>query len=156
MSPMIGTLLGAWNLESTYGVQALRLRRRHPLLREPGAGFVEFPAPETELRYHDILTVKGTPQAVDRLQRDCKLGVLPQPFSPEELKSEFINQEIGMAQMLITPNSYFVGRRVAMGAYLEKYGIQLLGASRNNKPLSGPEVDIQAGDAFVIRGAWRS
>ncbi|MDG1570872.1 SLC13 family permease [Robiginitalea sp. M366] len=156
MSPMISTRLGAWSLEVQYGVQVLRLRRRHPRLLESGAGFVEFPDPDTELRYHDVLTVKGDPASVDRLMQETKLGLLPQPFNTEELRSEFITQEVGMAQMLITPNSSFVGQRVAMGAYLKKYGIQLLGASRNNKPLPGAEVDIRAGDAFVIRGSWEN
>lgn len=156
MSPLQNSKIGDWPLESEYGVSIVRLRRRHPRLSEKRSAFVELPGPETEMRYHDIITVKGKPEGVDQMILDYKLGLLPQPFSPEELKEEFISQEVGMAQMLITPKSYFVGRKVAMGAYLEKYGLQVLGASRNNKPLGETEVEIRAGDAFVIRGSWEN
>jgi di/tricarboxylate transporter len=156
MSPLLGSQIGDWDLEKKYGIAILRLRRRHPRLTEQRAGFVEFPGPETEMRYHDIITVKGSPGGVDQMILDYKLGLLPKPFSPEELKNEFITQEVGMAQVLITPKSYFVGRRAPMGNYLEKYEIQLLGASRNNKPLTDRQVEIQAGDAFVIRGSWEN
>lgn len=156
MSPLLNTPIGEWSFESGYGISILRLRRRHPRFNEQRAAYVELPGLETEIRYHDIITVKGSPESVDRLILDFKLGLLPQPYSPEELKKEFISQEVGMAQMLITPQSYFVGRKVSMGAYLEKYNIQLLGGSRNNKPLAGQEVEIKAGDAFIIRGSWEN
>lgn len=158
MSPLQDTPLGQWDIENAYGVSILRLRRRHQRLRDrpgvPASIGIEIPGPDTVMRYHDILTVKGSPGAVDRLILDFKLGVLPEPFRKDQLKDELISQEVGLAQMLITPNSLLVGQTIAMGGLLEKYDIQLLGASRNNKPLPDREVTVRAGDAFVIRGSW--
>ncbi len=160
MSPLQNTQIGDWGFAEKYGVMVLRLRRRHPRVAEKAleasALAIELPGPETDMRYHDILTVKGEARSVDRMILDFKLGVLPTPYSPEEFKEEFITQEVGMAQMLITPNSYLVGRRLAMGSLLEKYGLQLLGASRNNAPLTGTEIEVRAGDAFVVRGSWEN
>ncbi|WP_445382861.1 SLC13 family permease [Robiginitalea sp. IMCC43444] len=156
MSPMLNTNLGQWKLEANYGISVLRLRRRHPKLIEQPSTYVEFPKNDTELRYHDIITVKGTADAVDRLILECKLGLIPQEFNQEELKKEFINQEVGMAQILISPKSDFVGRTLSMGSYLGNYGIQLLGASRNNKPLTDHQINVKAGDAFIIRGSWEN
>ena len=156
MSPMLNTTLGQWKLQENYGISVLRLRRRHPKLREQASTYVEFPKNDTELRYHDIITVKGSAESVDRLILECKLGLIPQEFDQEELKKEFINQEVGMAQILISPKSDFVGRTLSMGTYLGNYGIQLLGASRNNKPLTDHQINVKAGDAFIIRGSWEN
>lgn len=154
MSQLIDTKIGDWDFEKSHKVSIVRLRRRHPKLLKGTPPYVEFPKPRTELRYHDIITVKGETEDVDKLILEFKLGLIP--LIPEEnsLKNELINQEVGMAEMIITPKSFFVGRTIPMGKYLEKSGIQLLGASRNNRPLKDKEITIKAGDAFIIRGTW--
>lgn len=156
MSPLIGTQMGHWNFEKDFKVSIMRLRRRHPSpLQQKTPLFVELPGADTEMRYHDIITVKGEAAAVNRLMQTYSLGILPAPSEKDGLKEEFINQEVGMAEMLITPKSIFVGKQINLGQYLKKSGVQLLAASRNNRPLKG-EITINAGDAFVIRGPWHN
>ena len=156
MSQLINTKIGDWEFEKKYNVSIMRLRRRHPSVLKRTAPFVELPEPETEMRYHDTITVKGKPEDVNRLILAFSLGLIPQMFNPSELKKELINQEVGMVEMIITPTSFFVGRTLPMGKYLGKSGIQLLGASRNGKPISDKNITIKAGDAFVIRGSWKN
>lgn len=156
MSPLIGTKIGDWNFEDEYEITVMRLKRRHPSpLQQKIPLFVELPEPETEMRYHDIITVKGSPDAIDKLMRNLSLGVIPTPPEKDVLKNELINQEVGMAEMFISPKSIFVGRVINLGHYLKQTGVQLLAASRNNKPLTG-KIKIEAGDAFVIRGTWEN
>jgi di/tricarboxylate transporter len=154
MSPLINTKIGDWKFEQEHQVAVMRLKRRHPSpLKQTVPQFVELPGPETELRYHDIITVKGDSEAVDRLVLKYSLGIIPTPAEKDVLKAELINHEVGMAEMLITPKSVFVGRVINLGHYLEKSGVQLLAASRDNQPLTG-KIRIEAGDAFIIRGPW--
>ncbi|MBC32261.1 MAG: SLC13 family permease [Muricauda sp.] len=156
MSPLINTKIGDWNFEEEHQVAIMRLKRRHPSpLQQRVPLFVELPGPETEMRYHDIITVKGEPEAVDRFALKFSLGVIPTPAEKDTLKNELINQEVGMAEMLITPKSVFVGRVINLGQYLRKSGVQLLAASRRNRPLKG-KIKIEAGDAFIIRGPWEN
>ncbi|UJH68459.1 SLC13 family permease [Allomuricauda sp. SCSIO 65647] len=156
MSPLINTKIGDWNFEQEHHVAVMRLKRRHPSpLQQRVPLFVELPEPDTEMRYHDIITVKGDPEAVDRLTLKYSLGIIPTPAEKDTLKNELINQEVGMAEMLITPKSVFVGRVINLGQYLRKSGVQLLAASRKNRPLKG-KIKIEAGDAFVIRGPWEN
>ncbi|WP_350284876.1 SLC13 family permease [uncultured Croceitalea sp.] len=156
MSPLINTKIGDWNFEQEHQVAVMRLKRRHPSpLQQKVPLFVELPDDATEMRYHDIITVKGAPKAVDKLVVRFSLGVIPTPAEKDTLKNELISQEVGMAEMLITPKSVFVGRTVNLGKYLKSSGVQLLAASRNNRPLSG-KLKIAAGDAFVIRGPWEN
>ena len=156
MSPLINTKMGQWNFEEEHQVSIMRLKRRHPSpLQQKTPLFVELPEPETEMRYHDIITVKGSPEAVDKLVLTFSLGVIPTPAEKDTLKNELISQEVGMAEMFIAPNSVFVGRIINLGNYLKQTGVQLLAASRNNRPLTG-KIKIEAGDAFVIRGTWEN
>ncbi len=154
MSSLINTTIGKWQFEDQYNVSIIRLRRRHPNVLNRTKPFVEFPTQDTELRYHDIITVKGNAEDVDKMILAFSLGIIPMKPSDQGLKNEFINQEVGMAEMIITPKSFFLGTTQPIGAYLEQLGIQLLATSRNNKPLSDKNVAIKAGDAFIIRGPW--
>ncbi|MFP2994378.1 SLC13 family permease [Spongiivirga sp. MCCC 1A20706] len=157
MSPLQNTILSEWDFEKNYHVSVMRLKRRHPNMVKGIFPFVEFPKPSTEMRYHDIITVKGDARDVDHVIRKFKLGVIPlKPDDQAALKDEFINQEVGMAQMIITPKSRLVGSSIPLGSYLKQFNIQLLGASRANKPINGTHIKIEAGDAFVIRGSWKN
>ncbi|WKX78156.1 SLC13 family permease [Zobellia laminariae] len=156
MSELIGTEIGSWDFEKNYNVSVMRLRRRHPSVLKGTPPYVEFPEPDTQMRYHDIITVKGTAKDVDRIILAFKLGLIPKEFKSSEVKRELINQEVGMVEMIVTPTSFFVGKTLPMGKYLNKWSIQLLGASRDGKPIGDKNVTIKAGDAFVIRGSWEN
>jgi di/tricarboxylate transporter len=153
MSPMINTNIGDWKFEEN-NLSVIRLRRRFPSTLKRIKPFVEFPTEDTELRYHDIITVKGEAKDINKFVIQYSLGIIPFKSENGELKDEFINQEVGMAEMIITPKSMFLGHKIPMGQYLEQAGIQLLAASRNNKPLTDKNVAVEAGDAFIIRGTW--
>jgi di/tricarboxylate transporter len=153
MSPMINTKIGDWKFEEN-NLSVIRLRRRFPSTIKRIKPFVEFPTDNTELRYHDIITVKGTAKDINKFVINYHLGIIPFKSDNGELKEEFINQEVGMAEMMITPKSMFLGNKIPMGQYLDQAGIQLLAASRNNKPLKDKNVAVEAGDAFIIRGTW--
>lgn len=155
MSPLINSKVGDWDFEETHNVSLMRLKRRHPHPLQGIHQFVELPDPQTEMRYHDIITVKGEAGDVDKLVLKFSLGVIPWKPEKDLLKKELINQEVGMAEMIITPKSVFVGKTLPLGHYLSQAGVQLLAASRNSRPLSG-KIKIEAGDAFVIRGPWEN
>ena len=156
MSPLINTKISDWHFEEKHKVNIMRLRRRHPSPIKGIPAFVEFPNPETEMRYHDIITVKGASRDVDDMMIQYKLGVIPFEYTSANLKEELINQEVGLSQMIITPNSAFVGKTIPLGMFLEQAGIQLVGISRNNSPLKDTHITVRPGDAFIIRGSWEA
>lgn len=154
MSPLINTKLGDWDFENNDAIAVMRLKRRHPSpLQQTTPLFVELPDATTEMRYHDIITVKGNATEVDKFILKYSLGLVPHPSEMDDLKNEFINQEVGLAEMFITPQSIFVGKEINLGHYLKQTNVQLLAVSRRNKPMQG-KIKIEAGDAFVIRGTW--
>lgn len=156
MSPLLNTHLKDWDLEDKYNVSVVRLRRRHPKPLRGIQPYVEFPIQETKLMYHDIITVKGSAEDVDRLMLEFSLNIVPTPPDKEGLKKELISHEAGMAELVVVPNSRFIGERLQIGTYLQKTDIQLFGVNRGSKAVEGRDVTIQAGDTLLVRGSWEN
>ena len=154
VSPLLNTKIGIWNFEKDYGISIIRLKRRHPKPLKGVPQFVEFPDNNTFFMYHDIITVKGSTEDINKIMIKFRLGLLPLEPVTDELKNNLINQEVGMTEVIVNPNSVLVGRKYKLGEYFKRFGIQLLAASRNNQPLTEKEITIKVGDAFLIRGSW--
>jgi len=154
LSPLINTTFSKWDFERKYKVTVIRLKRRHPNRLKGTRPFIEFPTPSDDMRYHDIITVKGETEAINRLMITFRLGLLPLEPIKDELRHNLINQEVGMTEVLVTPKSFLVGRKIRMGNYFKRFGVQLLAASRNTKPYIEKEIVVKAGDGFIIRGSW--
>ena len=154
VSPLLDTRLGEWDFEKNHNVSILRIKRRHPNRLKGNDQFIEFPENDTVFKYHDIITVKGDTQAINALMIKFRLGLLPLEPVADELRNNLINQEVGMAEILVTPKSVLVGRKIRIGRFFKRFGVQLMATSRNNKPFTEREVRVKAGDAFLIRGIW--
>ncbi len=156
ISPLINTQIKDWDLENKFKVSIIRLKRRHPKPLKGIREFTEIPDADTELKYHDIITVKGDTYDINRLMINFRLGLLPKETAKEELRNNLINQEVGMSQIIITPNSRLVGRRIKLKEYFARYRTQLMAASRHSKPYLEDEIRVEPGDSFIIRGKWES
>lgn len=154
VSPFLNTKIGDWDFENEHDVSILRIKRRHPNVLKGNDPFIEFPANSTEFLYHDIITVKGDTEAINALMIKFRLGLLPLEPIEDELRNNLINQEVGMAEVLVTPKSVLVGRKIRLGIFFKRFGVQLMAASRNNKPFTEREIIVKAGDAFLVRGIW--
>lgn len=154
VSPLINTNIGEWNFEAEHQISIIRLQRRHPSILKGTEPFIEFPTTSTEMRYHDILTVKGSTEAINAIMIKFRLGLLPLEPIADELRNNLINQEVGMAEVLVTPKSTLVGRKIRIGNFFKRFGVQLMAASRNNVPFKERFITVKAGDAFLVRGSW--
>ena len=155
-SRLIDTLIKDWNFEEEYGVSITRLRRKPSDLPPYSSTFIEFPSPNTQFQYYDIIIVQGESEAIHQFMLTFNLALLPLDSVQGALEDQIISQEIGMAEVIVVPKSSFVGRTFKIGEYFQRFGIQLLAASRNNKPLADKQPVVRAGDAFLIRGSWEN
>ncbi|MEO9570909.1 MAG: SLC13 family permease [Polaribacter sp.] len=156
ISPLINTKLNDWDLENEYKINVIRLKRRHPNRLKGTQPFIEFPENDTELRYHDIITVKGTTEDINKLMIKFRLGLLVKESAKSELRNNLINQEVGMSEVIVTPKSRLVGREIKLHEYFKRYEIQLLATSRHKKPYVEDKMRVHAGDSFIIRGPWEN
>ena len=152
VSPLINTKISNWDLENKYKINIIRLKRRHPNRLKGTQPFIEMPKENTELRYHDIITVKGTTEDINKLMINFRLGLLAKESAESELRNNLISQEVGMSEVLVTPNSRLVGREIKLHEYFKRYDIQLLATSRHRKPYLEDLITVKSGDSFIIRG----
>ncbi|MBU3012436.1 SLC13 family permease [Polaribacter vadi] len=156
ISTLIDTKLSDWDLENKYHINVIRLKRRHPNRLKGTQPYIEFPENETELRYHDIITVKGNTEDINKLMIEFNLGLLTKESAKSELRNNLISQEVGMAEVLVSPKSFLVGRKMKLKEYFKRYDIQLLATSRNREPYLEEEMRVNSGDSFIIRGPWEN
>lgn len=112
------------------------------------------PGPDTVIHKQDVLLVKGSGEAVYRLMADFSLGVLPIEDDDEGLSEALLSAEVGIAEVLLTPRSIYIGRTVAQSHFAEKFGVQVLSIRRGDQTLLQPSEKMAFGDALLVRGKW--
>lgn len=168
-SPLVGSSLRESDLGRRFGVAVLQIEPRHdePQLlgqtlpapvRERMAAMTSdpptLPDPGKTINYNDVLIVSGTPAQARDLEVNMQLGVLPIDDAGHELV-EMLSQEIGIAEVLLTPRSSYVGKVVAQGAIGRTFGVQVVGIRRGDRQVSS-SVPLKFGDALLVRGTWQS
>ena len=168
-SPLIGQTLGQAALGHDYGVTVLdiesgqatdhqddhgshaRPRPLQTLLHEPHH---EMPGPRTSIEAQDVLLVKGSGKAVYQMMVDFNLGVLPVEEDSEGLSETLLSAETGIAEILLTPRSTYIGRMVSESDFAEKFGVQIISIRRGDKLVSRKNARLEFGDDLLVRGSW--
>ena len=135
-------------LRTRYGVTVLGIERQ-----QRGRTMIIPAATHTELNAGDIILVVDTAAELDRMLKTEKLELL-------EVKSEYSRiaaQEVGVAEVLLTPRSTIIGRTLSKIRFRERYGLTVLGILRNGKPVEGNLVQTELffGDSALVGGGWR-
>jgi len=138
-SNLIGKILREVALGPTYHAPVLRIEGRTM-------------TPDIVLKEDDILVIRAQSETIDRLMQELGLGLLPQADSP----GEFVSKEIGLAEIIPTPRSEYLGRPMALGEIGERFQVQLLAVRRHGKPVVDPEITLEFGDSLLVRGTWEA
>ncbi|MFN2247559.1 MAG: SLC13 family permease [Candidatus Promineifilaceae bacterium] len=176
-SPLIGQTLKEAALGHDYGVTVLAIEN-NPLEDStgsaPGDSFVkpiqtllqephhhQQPGPDTLIKAQNVLLVKGSGKAVYQLMVDFNLGVLPVEDDPEgklgkKLSETLLSAETGVAEILLTPRSAYIGRKIVESDFGEKFRVQVISIRRGDKLVSRKETKLQFGDALLVRGSWEA
>lgn len=114
----------------------------------------DVPGPETIVRVNDILLVKGTSEALQAVMMRFNVAVQPVDSGQEQLTSDLISHEIGLAEVVIAPRSAYRRRTVAQGNFAEKYRVQVLSLRRGDQSVDLKNERLAVGDALLVRGTW--
>ena len=147
-SPLVGQTIAESRLTSRFGFRVVGLLRR----RGPGGkNRIVAPAADTELRAEDILLAVGPLDSQDRLIADLDLE--PTPVTDRDRQRWL--WELGVATVLIHPESRLVGKSLRGCAFRTTYDVHVLGLRHANKPVAGFEdAKLQAGDSLFVVGPW--
>lgn len=166
-SPLVGETLRDSPLASTSGIAVLQigsLSRRGPdgggLLLEPLQAALaklrgqsqSIVRPEHRLGVDDVLTVRASAEDIHRAEVDLRLGVLPLDGGEGQL-SQLLSCELGVAEVLLTPRSRYIGEVIGEDRIIGEPGVAVLGVRRGTTQLP-PEAELQFGDSMLVNGTW--
>lgn len=160
-SPLLGKPLRELDIANQYNVHIIELRRRgngnrfFKTLDQQSAG------PATVLHAQDIVYVYGEFEAVEAFAVAGQLSLLDAKVAEQtavESADPYASSEIGIAELLLPPDSILVGQRVKDIGLRENYGINVLGIRRKEdyKLHRLKDEKIRFGDALLIQGSWKS
>jgi di/tricarboxylate transporter len=170
-SRLVGLTLEEAALRRDYNVSVLRIE--HPI-RENGQqvdptilkprGVREsleklqinnVPGPETKIQANDVLLVSGSPEAIDRVMLRFNVGVQKASGADQDLAEMLLSHEVGIAEVLLTPRSAYIGRTVSEGHFADKFNVQILNLRRQDRRVELSKSRLRFGDALLVRGRWQ-
>lgn len=161
-SPIAHQKLIDLNITNTYQLHVIEIRRKisskNPFFKTINQ---EIAGPATVIQKQDILYVYGTFERVETLARDYNLIMLDHRMTEhtDEVQTDrFASRDIGIAEILIPPNSGLINQLVKHSGFRENYHINILGVQRRGQYILNElkNTKLAAGDALLIQGTWQS
>ena len=153
-SAIIGMPLAELKLPAKYALCMMKIHRKSqeginllPMTYQEMAG------PKSVMHASDELYVQGEELDIGRFVADYGLKM-------EELvegeEDELVSKHLGIAEVLLTPNSSFVNETVSSLGFREKYNLNIIGINRKGgyKLEDMANHKLKFGDAILVQGAW--
>ncbi|MEZ4766966.1 MAG: SLC13 family permease [Caldilineales bacterium] len=170
-SPLVGKTLAEAALGRDFGLSVLaiydhepdggnspRRDRRHRRMPEPLDWLHDddhdIPGANTVIHAQDMLVVKGDPAIITSLTERFNVGVQPVDPADEKLSDLLLSQEVGVAEVILTPRSRYAGQTVVESQIGDKYLVQVITVRRGESLMPRKETRLQFGDALLVRGKW--
>ncbi|MEK5230427.1 SLC13 family permease [Lysinibacillus sp. FSL K6-0232] len=153
-SPIIETSLAELKLPAKYTLCMMKIHRKSqeginllPMTYQEMAG------PTSVIHAKDELYVQGEEEDIRRFAEDYHLEV--QGLVKGEA-DELVSKHLGIAEVLLTPNSSFINETVSSLGFREKYNLNIIGINRRGgyKLQDMVSHKLKFGDAILVQGAW--
>ena len=112
------------------------------------------PGPGTVIHAQDLLLVKGDPAVVTEMTERFNVGVQPVDPDSERLSDLLLSQEVGVAEVILTPCSSYAGQTLAESQIGDRYHVQVITVRRGESLLPRQQTSLQFGDSLLVRGKW--
>lgn len=150
-SPLAGRMLQDLSLRTQHCANVVAIERAGRFSHE-----IIPPNAAMELKTGDVLFIDRAEDAgnLTEMCRDLVLEELPLP------EGYLSNQArvVGMAEVLLPPDSSLVGKTILEMSFRRKHGLNVVGLRRDRKPLEGQllEEKLKMGDILLVIGPWKS
>lgn len=150
-SPIVGSTVARLDLRARFGVTIFEIRhkasRRGGIVRNVSQ---RLPLPGTVIQSGDVLYLQGKGQDVERFAKEAGLGKANNP--------SFRFYDIGIAEIVVMPESRLVGSLLRDSSFRENYNINVLGIKRRDEYITKnlPSAKLRAGDTLLIQGLWKN
>lgn len=150
-SPIVGSTVARLDLRARFGVTIFEIRhkasRRGGIVRNVSQ---RLPLPGTVIQSGDVLYLQGKGQDVERFAKESGLEKANNP--------SFRFYDIGIAEIVVMPESRLVGSLLRDSSFRENYNINVLGIKRRDEYITKnlPSAKLRAGDTLLIQGLWEN
>ncbi|MGE7944937.1 SLC13 family permease [Lysinibacillus xylanilyticus] len=153
-SPIVDTTLAELKLPATYALCMMKIHRK----AQEGINLLpmtyqEMAGPTSVIHGKDELYIQGEEEDVRRFTTDYHLQM--QELADGEA-DELVSKHLGIAEVLLTPNSSFINETVSSLGFREKYNLNIIGINRRGgyKLQDMITHKLKFGDAILVQGAW--
>ncbi len=152
--------LNELNITQNYNISVLEIRRKSPAQgRFLKTVDQKLAGPETEIKVDDILYVFGSFEDVTRFVDENHLTLseaTSTEFAGESSNEKLSVREIGIAEIVLMPDSKLINKAVKDSGFRDKYGVNILGIERNGEYILSniKDVKMHSGDLLLIQGNW--
>ncbi len=153
-SPIIEQKLADLKLPAKYHIYILKIKRGAPDgINLLPMTYQELAGPRSIIHEGDELYVQGMLEDVEQFVQDNALARLEFEDGGAQ---ELISKKIGVAEVLLTPQSNLIGASVSKIGFREKYNLNILGINRKGDYLLNDmaQQKLRFGDAILVQGAW--
>lgn len=150
-SSLAGKTLGEADLRGSAGINILAIERK----RKFSSDLLQ-PTAHTELAANDVLLIDMAVarENIAAVQTQFALETLPLSGTYFSDRS----QEIGIAEVLVLPNSGLIGKTVVEAKIRSEYGLTVVGLRHGPVALQRdlPRESLKAGDTLLVVGPWKA
>ena len=149
-SPLAGKTLEELDLRGSSGVNIVAVERSHRFGRN-----LMRPSAKLALRVDDILLLDVFKPTVDVAAIRQQYTLEPLPLTGEYFSDR--SQEIGMAEVMVAPDSSLVGKTVVEARFRTRFGLAAIGLRHGSVAHAGPLLGqtLRAGDTLLVVGSWK-
>lgn len=159
-SSLTGKTIAEIDIRRKYSLTVLEIRRRyamqHRFLKTISQ---QLALANTKVNGSDIFYVQGDIENVQRFAADFGLEMMDM-HAPEISSGKRHNKldfyDIGIAEMVLLPNSDLINKTIKDAAFRDKYDVNVLGIRRKDDYLLhnlGEEI-VHTGDVLLVQGSW--
>ena len=146
-SKLVGKVLSETGLGSTYGVRILGVERTERFV----ARVIGAPSADLRIREGDVLIVQAHGTEFVRCIEDFDLNVQPM----RERHSKVMIRDVGMAEVLIPPESSLKGKSLRESKFRSRYQLEVIGVRRANQVVEDDlDKRLRPGDTLLVLGPW--
>lgn len=148
-----GRTVGELDVRKNYGVTILEVRRANRNLFS--TNIQEPVSVNTVFQPGDTLYVVGHREMVDKFAGDHHLAVFEDEEREGKGKLDFY--EIGLAEVLVSPESAMINRPLRKANFKERFGVNILAVKRQGKYIFDDVLDsnVKNGDMLLVHGRWK-
>lgn len=160
-SSCVGKTIGELAIRSDFGLNVIEVRRGNASFGRLIKNVTQEVAdPSIEMRAGDVLYVQGDYKNAEEFSARSGARLLTtstvEGHDGDDAGLGFY--DIGMAEILVLPDSTVRGRTLKDAGFRERFGVSVLGIRRKDRHILHDVADekIRSGDVLLVQGSWSS